>query len=143
MLVSVSQFTELKLLFYSSKFHTPLRSRDYEFIRVEYLDNARPGEKWPVGNLYGRPQQSQWEIAVQPVPRVFRRRIKEYIVDSALPISSRSQLPEERLNSLHEHEESVRMIRKIYESVAQVEVSRLLIFGIDDNGQRRDVPAVE
>ena len=98
MLASVSQFTELKLLFYSSKFHTPLRSRDYEFIRVEYLNNARPGEKWPVGNLYGRPQQSQWEIAVQPVPRVFRRRIKEYIVDSAVPISSRSQRPEERLN---------------------------------------------
>ena len=35
------------------------------------------------------------------------------------------------------------MIRKIHESVAQIEVSCLLIFGIHHNGQRRDVPAVQ
>jgi hypothetical protein len=83
-LASVPQFSELRLLFYSSKFHSPLRGGDYEFLRVEYLNNAKSGEKWPVANLYGRPPQSRWEIAVQPVPRVSRHRIKQYILDSAL-----------------------------------------------------------
>ena len=76
-LASVPQFAELKLLFYSSKFHTPLRSKEYEFLRVEYLNNAKSGEKWPIANLYGRPSQSRWEIAVQPVPRVLRHSIKQ------------------------------------------------------------------
>jgi hypothetical protein len=84
-LASVPQFAELKLLFYSSKFHTPLRRGDYEFLRVEYLNNTKSGEKWPIANLYGRPPQGRWEIAVQPVPRVLRHRIKQYILDSALP----------------------------------------------------------
>lgn len=83
-LARVPQFAELKLLFYSSKFHTPLRSKEYEFLRVD-LNNAKSGEKWPIANLYGRPSQSRWEIAVQPVPRVLRHSIKQYILDSALP----------------------------------------------------------
>jgi hypothetical protein len=96
-LASVQQLTELKVLFYSSKFHPPLRSNVYEFLRVEYLNNARPGEEWPVGNLYGRPPQSRWEIAVQPVPRVLRHQIGQYILDSALPqmrqwLTERTQL---------------------------------------------------
>jgi hypothetical protein len=84
-LASVAQLPELKVLFYSSKFHSPLRRSDYEFLRIEYLNNARSGEKWPVGNLYGRPPQSRWEIAVQPVPRILRHQIGQYIVDFALP----------------------------------------------------------
>jgi hypothetical protein len=84
-LASVPQFAEIRLLFYSSKYHTPLRSKEYEFLRVEYLNNAKSGEKWPIANLYGRPLQSQWEIAVQPVPRVLRHSVKQYILDSALP----------------------------------------------------------
>jgi hypothetical protein len=84
-LAPVAQLTELKLLFYSSKFHTPLKSNHYEFLRVEYLNNARSGEKWPIGNLYGRPPQGRWEVTVQPVPRVLRHQISQYIVDSALP----------------------------------------------------------
>jgi hypothetical protein len=84
-LASVPQFAELKLLFYSSKYHTPLRSKEYEFLRVEYLNNAKSGEKWPIANLYGRPLQGRWEIAVQPVPRVLRHSVKQYIVDCALP----------------------------------------------------------
>lgn len=84
-LASVPQFAELKLLFYSSKFYTPLRSKEYEFLRVEYLNNAKSGEKWPIANLYGRPLQGRWEIAVQPVPRVLRHTIKQYILDFALP----------------------------------------------------------
>jgi hypothetical protein len=84
-LASVPQFAELKLLFYSSKFHTPLRSKEYEFFPVEYLNNAKSAEKWPIANLYGRPSQGRWEIAVQPVPRVLRHSIKQYILASALP----------------------------------------------------------
>jgi hypothetical protein len=84
-LASVEQLTELKVLFYSSKFYSPLRRSDYEFLRVEYLNNARSGEKWPVANLYGRPPQSRWEIAVQPVPRILRHQIAQYILDFALP----------------------------------------------------------
>ena len=49
------------------------------------MNNARSGEKWPIANLYGRPSQDRWEIAVQPVPRVLRHSIKQYILDSALP----------------------------------------------------------
>jgi hypothetical protein len=96
-LASVPQFAELKLLFYSSKFHTPLRSKRYEFLRIEYLNSARSVEKWPIANLYGRPLQGRWEIAVQPVPRVLRHSIRLYILDSALPqmrhwLVERSQL---------------------------------------------------
>src|ERR1035438_1626651 len=58
-------------------------------------------------------------------------------------ISSRSGLAEELLNGLHQHEQPVGMIRKVHKSVALVEISCLLIFGIDDNRQRGDVLAVE
>ena len=44
-LASVPQFAELKLLFYSSKFHTPLRRGDYEFLRVEYLEQYEVGRE--------------------------------------------------------------------------------------------------
>jgi hypothetical protein len=84
-LASVPQFAELKLLFFSSQFHTPLRSKEYEFLRVEYLNNAKSGGKWPIASLCGRPLQSRWEIAVQPVLRVLRHSVKQYILDSALP----------------------------------------------------------
>jgi hypothetical protein len=83
-LALVPQFCELRVLFYSSKYYTPLRSKEYEFLRVEYLNSAKAKEKWPIMNLWGRPLQGRWEIAVQPVPRVLRHRIKQYILDSAL-----------------------------------------------------------
>jgi hypothetical protein len=83
-LASTVQLPELKLHFYSG-FGIGLRSGHYEFLRVEYLNNARPAEKWPISNLYGRPPQWQWEIVVQPVPRVLRHRIKQYILKTALP----------------------------------------------------------
>ena len=84
-LASTAQFPELKLHFYSSKFTDALRRGHYEFLRVEYLNAARPAEEWPVTNLFPRPTQYQWEIVVQPVPRVVRHRIKSYVLDSALP----------------------------------------------------------
>jgi hypothetical protein len=82
-LASVPQLAELKLHFYSG-FDVQLRSGHYEFLRVEYLNNARPSEEWPISNLYKRAEQSRWEIVVQPVPRNLRYRVKQYILDFAL-----------------------------------------------------------
>ena len=84
-LASTAQLPEIKLHFYSSKFNIGLRKGHYEFLRVEYLNNARPAEKWPVTSLYGRPAQWRWEIVVQPVPRIVRHRVKQYIINLALP----------------------------------------------------------
>ena len=89
-LASVAQFQELRLIFYSSKFAIGVRSgryefRAYEFLRVEYLNNAKPGEAWPILSLFPRPPQARWEIVVQPVPRVLRHKINQYLVEFALP----------------------------------------------------------
>ncbi len=101
-LISVAQFQELKLIFYLSKFAIGVRSgryglRSYEFLRVEYLNNAKPGEGWPVSSLFPRPPQSRWEIVVQPAPRALRHQINQYILRSALPevrrwLTERTQL---------------------------------------------------
>jgi len=96
---SAGQLPELKLHFYSG-FDIGLRSGHYEFLRVEYLNNATSAEEWPVARLYRRPPQYQWEIIVQPVPRVFRHRIKQYIRNSALPkiahwLAERAQLAQQ------------------------------------------------
>jgi hypothetical protein len=82
-LASAVQLPELKLRFYSG-FDIGLRRGHYEFLRVEYLNNAVPAQSWPISILYKRPPQHRWEIVVQPVPRVFRHRIKQHILDSAL-----------------------------------------------------------
>src|SRR5207249_9233306 len=82
-LASVPQLPELKLHFYSG-FDVQLRGGHYEFLRVEYLNNARPSQEWPISSLYKRPEQGRWEIVVQPVPRALRHRVKQYILDSAL-----------------------------------------------------------
>jgi len=85
-LASSAQLPEIKLHFFVQHFDRGLHKSHYEFLRVEYLKDARPAEKWPISGLYWRPTQSQWEVVVQPVPRVLRHRIKQYIVDSALPL---------------------------------------------------------
>jgi hypothetical protein len=90
-LALVPQFSELQLIFFLNKFDVDVRSGrfeqpSYEFIRVEYLKDAKPGEEWPIRHLYGRPPRSRWGIVVQPVPRVLRHRITEYIIESALPM---------------------------------------------------------
>src|SRR6266481_3758973 len=82
-LAFVPQLPELKLHFYSG-FDVQLRSGHYEFLRVEYLDNARPQQEWPISSLYKRLEQGRWEIVVQPVPRTLRHPVKQYILDSAL-----------------------------------------------------------
>ena len=83
-LASTAQFPLLKLHFYYWCDHDP-RHRNYEFLRVEYLNNATPVAKYPVTELHNRPPQWRWEIVVQPVPRAVRHRIKQYILNSALP----------------------------------------------------------
>jgi hypothetical protein len=84
-LASTPQLSEIRLLFFSWRYLPRLRESHYEFLRVEYLNNAVPAQKHPIRSLYGRPKQGQWEIVVQPVKRVFRHRIKEYILQVALP----------------------------------------------------------
>jgi len=96
-LVSVAQLSELKLHFFSSKFDHALRRGHYEFLRVEYLNDASPAEDWPVSSLYPRPPQYRWEVVVQPVPRLFRQRVKRYILDSALPQIARWLVERSRL----------------------------------------------
>ena len=83
-LASTPQLSEIRLLFLSWRYLPRLRESHYEFLRVEYLNNAVPAQKHPIWNLYGRPKQGQWEIVVQPVKRVFRHRIEEYILGVAL-----------------------------------------------------------
>jgi hypothetical protein len=83
-LASTVQLPELRLQFYSG-FDIGLRRGHYEFLRVEYLNNARRAEKWPISSLCRRSSQGQWEVVVQPVPRVRRHQIKQYILENALP----------------------------------------------------------
>jgi hypothetical protein len=66
-LASCVQFPLLKLHFYF-RFDNSLRRGEYEFLRVEYLDNVRPAQEWPIDTLYQRPPQWRCEIVVQPVP---------------------------------------------------------------------------
>lgn len=82
-LAATAQLPVLKLHFYSG-FDICLRSGHYEFLRVEYLNKTTPSEKWPISSLYKRPPQYRWEIVVQPVPRVLRHKIRQYIIGSAL-----------------------------------------------------------
>lgn len=79
---SAVQLPELKLAFYPPDVR--LRGAHYEFLRVEYLNNSRPAQEWPICNLFGRPPEWRWVIVVHPVPRVLRHRIKRYILDTAL-----------------------------------------------------------
>jgi len=83
-LASAAQLPELTLHYYAA-FESAQRKGDYQFLRVEYLNNARPAEKGPIFRLYGRPPQGRWEIVVLPVPRILRHRVKQYIIESALP----------------------------------------------------------
>jgi hypothetical protein len=81
-LASAKQLPDVKLHFYFWS-DLWLRNGHYEFFRVEYLNNATPAEEWPISSLFKRPPQYCWEIVVQPVPRVNRHRINEYILESA------------------------------------------------------------
>jgi len=83
-LASTTQLAELKLHFYFWS-DLWLRSGHYEFLRVEYLNNAQPAKEWPISDLHQRPAQYRWEIVVQPVPRVNRHRVNKYVLESALP----------------------------------------------------------
>lgn len=49
-LASAAQLPKLKLHFYSG-FDNALRGGHYEFLRVEYLKNARAAQEWPISEL--------------------------------------------------------------------------------------------
>jgi hypothetical protein len=84
-LASVAQLDQLKLHFYFWS-EQRLRWGHYEFLRVEYLNNAAlPAADWPIWHLYSRQPQYRWEIVVHAVPRVNRHRINQYILSVALP----------------------------------------------------------
>jgi hypothetical protein len=59
-LASVPHVADLKLQFYFWS-DQRLRWGHYEFLRVEYLNNVRPAEEWPISSLYKRSPQYRWE----------------------------------------------------------------------------------
>lgn len=78
-LASAPQFPQISLHFYGA-FVTWTRKGRYQFLRVQYSNSLGPPR-----DLYKRPQQGRWEIVVQPVPRPDRSRVKQYIIETALP----------------------------------------------------------
>jgi hypothetical protein len=82
-LKDLPQFSSIRLQFYywSDCF---LRRGKYEYLRVEYLNNVSPLDEHPVSRLFQRPPQYQWEIVIQPVPRIHRHQVKTYIAGSVL-----------------------------------------------------------
>jgi hypothetical protein len=88
-LSSVPQAESLKLQFFAGKGDglrdVRLDGPGYEFLRVEYLCDSTPVEKYPISHLWPRPLQYRWEIVVQPVLRSDRHKIKQYAIESALP----------------------------------------------------------
>jgi hypothetical protein len=74
-LAATPQFPELKLCFWR---FDKLRPGQYEFIRAQYSIGG-------LASAFGGPKLPTFEIKVRAVPRIFRHRIKEYIVETALP----------------------------------------------------------
>jgi hypothetical protein len=80
-LASVMQLPQLVLHFRSDRWNQ-VRFGHYPFLSVTYS-----GKEWtnnPVDSS-GIPLFNRWEIEVNPVPRILRHRIQQYILDSALP----------------------------------------------------------
>ena len=75
-LAATPQFAELKLRF--SRFYGEQRRGHYRFIEAQYSIGGLAG-------ALGGPKVPTFEINVHPVPRIFRHRIKEYVVETALP----------------------------------------------------------
>jgi hypothetical protein len=98
-LASTVQLPELGLHFYAG-FGAGLLRGQYQFLRVGYLNKARPIEFW-----HNLPPQGRWEIVVRPVPPVLRHRFKQYIVETALPqiahwLGERTQLAQQGSDTL-------------------------------------------
>lgn len=93
-LIDVPQFSTISLNFYAAM-GSGLREvglsgkQGYEFLRVEYLNQATPASDWPIMTLYQRPPQHMWEVTVLPVPRSDRHSVRKYIDESALPLIER------------------------------------------------------
>src|SRR5271163_3330248 len=68
-LISVPQFSELQLSFWTFQFRHEWPRGDYVFLEFG------PTSLWP----------THWLIEVKPVPRVMRHRFHQYIAETALP----------------------------------------------------------
>jgi hypothetical protein len=77
-LAAAPQFGELELCFCSNQFNREWRRGNYQFLRAWHYKShglINPSVR----------ARSDWEINVQPVPRILRHRIHQYIVETALP----------------------------------------------------------
>ncbi len=95
-LAATVQFSSIQL-----RFHASLGdglSIFKEFLRVEYLNDVQAPQQWPIFPLYPRPDQSRWELVVQPVRRSFRHEVKDYILSVALPDIDRWLIERAELN---------------------------------------------
>lgn len=81
-LAATSQLPDLKLHF---SLASTLACEAAIMSSSELNTRQYPQRSGPISSLYKRPPQYRWEIVVQPVPRILRHRIKQYIVESALP----------------------------------------------------------
>ncbi len=79
---SAAQFTELQLRF-TGHYGDNLRKGHYWFLSVHFAGKATSAAKFL--DSLGRPLFYEWEIWVQPVPRVLRHKTMQYITASALP----------------------------------------------------------
>ena len=80
-LAAATQLPQLVLHFRPDYFNG-VRCGRYPFLRVQYSRAEKPIDFIPpsVASLF-----NEWQIVVWPVPRVFRHRIQQYILDLALP----------------------------------------------------------
>jgi hypothetical protein len=87
----------LLVLHFRADYYYRVRFGHYPFLRVAYS-----GAKKAISPLSanGIPLFNEWEIAVMPVPRVFRHRIQQYILNVALP--QVKQWLDERVHLTHE-----------------------------------------
>src|SRR5208282_6089188 len=80
-LASATQLPQLVLDFRSDRFNQ-VRFGHYPFLSIRY-SSGEP--QYNSISTSGIPLFNKWEIVVRPVPRIFRHRIQQYILDSALP----------------------------------------------------------
>jgi hypothetical protein len=98
---SVEQLPQL-VLHFSSDYFNRVRSGHYPFLWVRYRGRELPIN--PVSSS-GIPLFNKWEIAVGPVPRVLRHRIRQYVLDTALP--QIKQWLDQRVDLAHSGSESL------------------------------------
>jgi hypothetical protein len=89
------QFSNLELYFRPEFFNSVRDSSQYLILMIVY-SGIRDAPKTNIGVSL----RTEWRIGVHPVPRIFRKRIQQYILESALPqisfwLEKRSDLAQE------------------------------------------------